>query len=160
MREKLPREPLAEMKPVTYKSSDGLEIPAYLALPKGVPAKALPLIMVPHGGPSTRDTWAMTAFPVPGQPRLRRSSAQFPRLTGYGKKFLNAGNLQWGRAMQDDVTWGVRCLVAQGIANPKRVGILGGWSGGYGTLAGVAFPPDVYAAAVDIVGPFQPDYLA
>jgi dipeptidyl aminopeptidase/acylaminoacyl peptidase len=73
--------------------------------------------------------------------------------TGYGKKFLDAGNREWGAKMQDDVTWGVKYLVAEGIADPKRVGILGGSYGGYATLAGVAFTPDVYAAAVDIVGP-------
>ncbi len=73
--------------------------------------------------------------------------------TGYGKKFLNAGNKQWGDKMQDDVTWGVKYLVAQGIADPKRVGIMGGSYGGYTTLAGVAFTPDLYAAAVDVVGP-------
>jgi dienelactone hydrolase len=73
--------------------------------------------------------------------------------TGYGRKFLDAGNLEWGRKMQDDVTWGVKYLVAEGIADPKRVGILGGSYGGYATLAGVTFTPDLYAAAVDIVGP-------
>ena len=73
--------------------------------------------------------------------------------TGYGKKFLNAGNGEWGRKMQDDITWGVKHLVAEGTADPKRVGILGGSYGGYATLAGVAFTPDVYRAAVDIVGP-------
>lgn len=73
--------------------------------------------------------------------------------TGYGKKFLDAGNREWGAKMQDDITWGVKYLIAEGIADPKRVGILGGSYGGYATLAGVAFTPDVYAAAVDIVGP-------
>ena len=73
--------------------------------------------------------------------------------TGYGKKFLNAGNKEWGKKMQDDVTWGVKYLVAEGIADPKEVGILGGSYGGYATLAGVTFTPDLYAAAVDIVGP-------
>ncbi|MDX6709192.1 MAG: hypothetical protein QOH96_208, partial [Blastocatellia bacterium] len=80
------------------------------------------------------------------QPNFRAS-------TGYGKKFLDAGNLQWGDKMQDDVTWGVKYLVAEGIADPKHIGILGGSYGGYATLAGVAFTPDVYAAAVSIVGP-------
>ena len=80
------------------------------------------------------------------QPNFRGS-------TGYGKKFLNAGNKQWGDLMQDDLTWGVKYLVAQGIADPKRVGILGGSYGGYATLAGLAFTPDVYAAGVSIVGP-------
>ena len=80
------------------------------------------------------------------QPNFRGS-------TGYGKKFLNAGNKQWGDLMQDDLTWGVKYLVAEGIADPKRVGIIGGSYGGYATLAGVAFTPDLYAAAVSIVGP-------
>ena len=80
------------------------------------------------------------------QPNFRGS-------TGYGKKFLNAGNNEWGQKMQDDITWGVKYLVAQGIADPKRVGIMGGSYGGYATLAGVAFTPDVYAAGVSIVGP-------
>src|SRR5262249_49521303 len=68
-------------------------------------------------------------------------------------KFLNASNLEWGQKMQDDLTWGAKYLVADGIANPKRIGIMGGSYGGYATLAGVAFTPDVYAAAVDILGP-------
>jgi dipeptidyl aminopeptidase/acylaminoacyl peptidase len=152
--EKLPREALAERKPITYKSSDGLEIPAYLTLPKGVPAKALPLIMLPHGGPWARDMWRYDSI---SQFLANRGYAvlqpNFRGSTGYGKKFLNAGNLQWGRTMQDDITWGVKYLVGEGIADPKRVGILGGSYGGYATLAGVAFTPDVYAAAVDIVGP-------
>jgi len=72
---------------------------------------------------------------------------------GYGKKFIDAGNLEWGRKMQDDITWGVKYLVTEGIADPKKIGIMGGSYGGYATLAGVAFTPDVYAAAVDLVGP-------
>src|SRR5262245_23807883 len=73
--------------------------------------------------------------------------------TGYGKTFLNAGNGEWGRKMQDDITWGVKYLVSEGIADSRRIGILGGSYGGYATLAGVAFTPDLYQAAVDIVGP-------
>ena len=152
--DKLPREALAPMKPVEYKSSDGLEIPAYLTLPKGVPAKNLPAIMLPHGGPWARDAWGYDRF---AQFFANRGYAvlqpNFRGSTGYGKKFLNAGNLEWGRKMQDDITWGAKYLVAQGIADPKRIGILGGSYGGYATLAGVTFTPDVYAAAVDIVGP-------
>jgi dipeptidyl aminopeptidase/acylaminoacyl peptidase len=152
--EKLPRESLAAMQPIRYKSSDGLEIPAYLTLPKGVPAKNLPLLVIPHGGPWARDDFGYDAmvqfFANRGyavlQPNFRGS-------TGYGKKFLNAGNNQWGEKMQDDVTWGVKHLVGNGTADAKRVGILGGSYGGYATLAGVAFTPDVYAAAVSIVGP-------
>jgi dipeptidyl aminopeptidase/acylaminoacyl peptidase len=72
---------------------------------------------------------------------------------GWGKKYENAGNGEWGRKMQDDLTWGVKYLVAQGVADPRRIGIIGGSYGGYATLAGVTFTPDVYRAAVDIVGP-------
>jgi dipeptidyl aminopeptidase/acylaminoacyl peptidase len=154
VREKLPREDLARMTPVQYKSSDGLEIPAYLTLPKGVPAKDLPTLMIPHGGPWGRDVWGYDAL---AQFFANRGYAvlmpNFRGSTGYGKKFLDAGNREWGAKMQDDITWGVKYLVAEGIADPKRVGILGGSFGGYATLAGVAFTPDVYAAAVDIVGP-------
>lgn len=152
--EKLPRESLASMKPVRYKSSDGLEIPAYLTLPKGVPGKGLPAIVIPHGGPWARDQWGYN--PIAQFFANRGYAVLMPNFrgsTGYGKKFLNAGNGEWGRKMQDDVTWGVRYLIAEGVADPNRVGILGGSYGGYTTLAGVAFTPDVYRAAVDIVGP-------
>jgi dipeptidyl aminopeptidase/acylaminoacyl peptidase len=152
--EKLPRENLTTMTPVQYKSSDGLEIPAYLTLPKGVPAKNLPALVIPHGGPWGRDVWGYNEI---AQFFANRGYAvlmpNFRGSTGYGKKFLDAGNGEWGAKMQDDVTWGVKYLVAEGIADPKRVGILGGSYGGYATLAGVAFTPDIYAAAVDIVGP-------
>ncbi len=153
-RQDLPREPLVAMQPIRYKSSDGLEIPAYLSLPKGVPAKNLPLVVFPHGGPWARDQWGFNPY---AQFLANRGYAvlapNFRGSTGYGKKFLNAGNKQWGDRMQDDLTWGVKHLVAKGIVDPKRVGIMGGSYGGYATLAGVAFTPDVYAAAVSIVGP-------
>src|SRR5689334_19317304 len=153
-RDKLNRSYLAPMNPVKYPSSDGLEIPAYLTLPKGVEAKNLPAVIVPHGGPWYRDTWGYNAF---AQFLANRGYAvlqpNFRGSTGYGKKFIDAGNEQWGNKMQDDVTWGAKYLIAQGIADPKRVGIMGGSYGGYATLAGVAFTPDVYAAGVSIVGP-------
>jgi dipeptidyl aminopeptidase/acylaminoacyl peptidase len=155
IREKLNRDYLAPMTAVRYKSSDGLEIPAYLTLPKmSAPAKNLPAIILPHGGPWGRDSWGYNGFAqflanrgyVVLEPNFRAS-------TGYGKKFLDAGNKQWGDKMQDDLTWGAKYLIAQGIADPKRIGIMGGSYGGYATLAGVTFTPDTYAAAVDIVGP-------
>lgn len=152
--DKLPRQSLADMKPIRYKSSDGLEVPAYLTLPKGVPAKGLPTIVVPHGGPWARDAFGYSPmaqfFANRGyavlQPNFRGS-------TGYGEKFLNSANNEWGGKMQDDITWGVKHLINEGIADPKRVAILGGSYGGYAALAGVAFTPDVYAAGVSIVGP-------
>ena len=154
VREKLPRQHLAEMKVIRYKSSDGLEIPAYLSLPKGVPAKNLPLIVLPHGGPWGRDTWGYRGH---AQFYANRGYAvlqpNFRASTGYGKTFLNAGNNEWGQKMQDDLTWGVKHLVAEGVADPKRIGIMGGSYGGYAALAGLAFTPDLYAAGVSIVGP-------
>src|SRR5687768_15758953 len=149
VREKLPREALSEMKAIRYKSSDGLEIPAYLALPKGLPPKNLPVVVVPHGGPWGRDAFG---YSPTAQFLANRGYAvlqpNFRASTGFGEKFLNAGNNEWGGKMQDDVTWGVKHLIGEGIADPKRVGILGGSYGGYAALAGAAFTPDLYAAAV------------
>jgi dipeptidyl aminopeptidase/acylaminoacyl peptidase len=154
VREELPREALSERRPYHYKSSDGLEIPAYLTLPKGLPAKNLPLIVNPHGGPWTRFMFGYSGL---AQFLANRGYAvlqpNFRGSTGYGKAYLNAGNGEWGRKMQDDLTWGVKALVADGTVDPKRVGIVGGSYGGYATLAGVAFTPDLYAVAVDMEGP-------
>ena len=154
VRERLPREPLAGMQAIRYASSDGVEIPAYLTLPNGVAPANLPLVVVPHGGPWVRDEWSYDTIAqflanrgyAVLQPNYRGS-------TGYGKSFLDASNGEWGRKMQDDLTWGVKHLVERGIADAARVGILGGSYGGYAVLAGVAFTPDLYAAAVSIVGP-------
>jgi dipeptidyl aminopeptidase/acylaminoacyl peptidase len=156
--DKLSREHLAPMKATSYVSSDGMQIPAFLTLPKGrsgaEAGKNLPLIVFPHGGPWARDSWGYNAY---AQFLANRGYAvlqpNFRSSVGYGKKFLNAGNKQWGEKMQDDLTWGVKAMIAQGIADPKRVGIMGGSYGGYATLAGLAFTPDVYAAGVSIVGP-------
>jgi dipeptidyl aminopeptidase/acylaminoacyl peptidase len=154
IRERLPRQDLARMEAIRYESSDGLEIPAYLTLPKGVHARNLPTLILPHGGPWGRDAWGYNSF---AQFFANRGYAvlepNFRSSTGYGKKFLNAGNRQWGDKMQDDLTWGAKYLAAKGIADPKRTGIIGGSYGGYATLAGVTFTPDLYAAAVSIVGP-------
>ncbi|KAB1232640.1 S9 family peptidase [Chryseobacterium viscerum] len=146
---------LAAMTPITYKSSDGLEIPAYLTLPVGSTGKNVPVVVLVHGGPKgPRDYWgynstvqflANRGYAVL-QPNFRASG-------GYGKKFQNGGDLQWGKLMQDDITWGVKYLIDQGIADKNKVVIMGGSYGGYATLAGLAFTPDVYAAGVDIVGP-------
>ncbi len=151
---KVPVKELAAMQVIRYASSDGLEIPAYLTLPKGADPKNLPLVVFPHGGPQARDYWG---FNIIHQFLANRGyavlSPNFRGSTGFGKQFLNAGNKQWGLKMQDDLTWGVKYLVAQGIADPKRVGIMGGSYGGYAALAGLAFTPKVYAAGVSLEGP-------
>lgn len=153
-RPNIPVKDMAQMKPIRYKSSDGLEIPAYLTLPKGADPKNLPLIVFPHGGPWARSGWGFNSYV---QFLANRGYAvldpNFRSSTGYGKKFINAGNNEWGQKMQDDLTWGVKYLVSQGIVDPKRVAIMGGSYGGYATLAGLAFTPDVYACGVSIVGP-------
>ncbi|MBM4170507.1 MAG: S9 family peptidase [Ignavibacteria bacterium] len=154
-RPNLPSEHLATMKPMRIKVRDGLEIPGYLTLPKGVDSKKFPLVMFIHGGPWARDRWGYSSYPqflanrgyAVFQPNFRGS-------TGYGKKFLNAGNKQWGTgSMQHDITDVVNYLVKEGIADPKKVAIAGGSYGGYATLAGLAFTPDLYACGFDIVGP-------
>jgi len=146
---------LCPMQSITYKSSDGLEIPAYLTLPAGPDSTNLPMVVLVHGGPKgPRDYWgfdsrvqflANRGYAVL-QPNFRASG-------GYGKEFQNAGDLQWGRLMQDDITWGVRHLVSEGIADKNKVAIMGGSYGGYATLAGLAFTPDVYACGVDSLDP-------
>ena len=144
---------LAEMKPITYKSRDGLTINGYLTLPKDKEPKNLPVVVNPHGGPWARDVWG---FNSEIQFLANRGYAvlqmNFRGSTGYGKKFWEASFKQWGKKMQDDITDGVKWLVDQGIADPKRIAIYGGSYGGYATLAGLAFTPDLYACGVDYVG--------
>ncbi len=144
---------LAPMKPVQYQSRDGLTIHGYLTLPLGREAKNLPVVINPHGGPWYPDTWG---FNPEVQFLANRGYAvlqmNFRGSTGYGRKFWEASFKQWGQTMQNDITDGVNWLIKQGIADPKRVAIYGGSYGGYATLAGVAFTPDLYAAAVDYVG--------
>jgi dipeptidyl aminopeptidase/acylaminoacyl peptidase len=151
----LPSEHLAPMQAVRYKARDGLEIPAYLTTPSGVEAKDLPTIILPHGGPWARDYWGYDPY---SQFLANRGYAvlqmNFRGSTGYGKKFLNAGNREWGTgAMQHDITDGVNYLIDEGIADPDRVGIFGGSYGGYAALAGITFTPDLYAAAIPYVAP-------
>ncbi len=153
-RPNIPIKDLAEMKSISYKSSDGLQIPAYLTLPKGLEPKNLPVVVFPHGGPWGRDSWGYNTY---AQFLANRGyavlSPNFRASTGYGKKFLNAGNNQWGEKMQDDITWGVKYLISEGIADSTKIGIMGGSYGGYAVLAGLAFTPNVYACGVSIVGP-------
>jgi dipeptidyl aminopeptidase/acylaminoacyl peptidase len=145
---------LASMKPVVIKSRDGLAMNGYLTLPVGVPGKNLPMVLFVHGGPWGRDVWGYNStaqwFANRGYACLQ---VNYRASTGYGKKFLNAGNRQWGLKMHDDLIDSVNWAVKQGIADPKKVAIYGGSYGGYAALAGVTFTPEVFACAVDIVGP-------
>ena len=152
----LQEEDMVAMHPVTYTSRDGLTIEAYLSLPHPYTpetAKALPVVVHPHGGPWARDSWGYSAEV---QFLCNRGYAVFQMnfrgSTGYGRKFLEASYKQWGQAMQDDITDGVNWLIAQGIADEKRVAIYGGSYGGYATLAGLCFTPDLYACGIDYVG--------
>ncbi|HEY9061179.1 MAG TPA: S9 family peptidase [Pseudobacteroides sp.] len=146
-------EKMAKIIPVSYKSRDGLTIYGYLTLPVNKIPQKLPVIVNPHGGPWARDSWG---YNPEVQFLANRGYAvlqvNFRGSTGYGKKFVEAGNKQWGLKMQDDITDGVQWLIKQGIADPKRVGIYGASYGGYATLAGITFTPDLYAAAVDYCG--------
>ena len=147
---------LGEMKPYPYKARDGLDIPAYLTLPPGKLPKNLPTVILPHGGPVARDQlgfdWMAAFFANRGyavlQPNFRGSF-------GYGAKFQEAGYGEWGLKMQDDVTDGVKKLVADGIADPKRICIVGASYGGYAALAGAASTPDLYACAVGFAGVYD-----
>jgi len=144
---------MADMKPIKYQSRDGLTLHGYLTLPKNKTAKMLPVVINVHGGPWARDRWG---FNPEVQFLANRGYAvlqiNFRSSTGYGKEFWMKGFKQWGLTMQDDITDGVNWLVKQGIADPKRVGIYGASYGGYATLAGLAFTPDLYACGVDYVG--------
>ncbi len=149
----LKEEYMASMKPIKFTSRDGLTIHGYLTLPRGVEPKNLPVVVNPHGGPWFRDTWG---FNPEVQFLANRGYAvlqiNFRGSTGYGKKFWEASFKQWGKKMQDDITDGVKWLIKQGIADPKRIAIYGGSYGGYATLAGLTFTPDLYACGVDYVG--------
>lgn len=144
---------LGEQRPISYRARDGAEIPAYLTLPPGVPERSLPLVVLPHGGPEARDE---AGFDWWGQFLATRGYAvlqpQFRGSTGFGRAHRLAGYGEWGGRMQDDVTDGVRHLVATGLADPQRVCIVGGSYGGYAALAGAAFTPELYACAVSVNG--------
>ena len=146
-------EDLAQMKPISFKSRDGLTMHGYLTLPKGAKVENLPVVVNPHGGPWHRDSWG---FNPEVQFLANRGYAvlqiNFRGSTGYGRKFWQASFKEWGLKMQDDITDGANWLIEKGIADPKRIAIYGGSYGGYATLAGVTFTPDLYACGIDFVG--------
>jgi acetyl esterase/lipase len=141
------------VRAITYAARDGAKIPAYITLPPGGADKNLPLVVMPHGGPQARDEgvfdWWAQFLAARGyavlQPNFRGS-------TGYGKAFERAGWKQWGGLMQDDVTDGVAAMVAQGLADPKRICIVGASYGGYAALAGATKTPELYACVAAVAG--------
>ena len=149
----LNEEDMSDMKPVQYRSRDGLVINGYLTLPKGTNGKNLPVIVNPHGGPWHRDSWG---YKSEIQFLANRGFAVFQMnfrgSTGYGREFWEKSFKQWGKLMQDDISDGVNWLIDEGIANPDRIAIYGASYGGYATLAGLTFTPDLYACGIDYVG--------
>lgn len=152
---------LAKMEPVLIPARDGLELVSYLTLPVGTregdgiaPKKPLPMVLYVHGGPWARDQWGLN--PV-HQWLANRGyavlSVNFRGSTGFGKKFINAGNREWGAKMHDDLLDSVKWAIDNKIADPAKIAIMGGSYGGYATLAGLTLTPDVFACGVDIVGP-------
>lgn len=153
--------PLVPMYPVEIKSRDGLNLVSYLTLPKSADANAdgkadkpVPMVLFVHGGPWGRDSYGFNSY---HQWMANRGyavlSVNFRASTGFGKDFISAGDLEWGRKMQDDLTDAVAWAVKSGVAQKDKVAIMGGSYGGYATLAGLTYTPEVYACGVDIVGP-------
>ncbi len=160
-RPELADKPLAQMWPVEIKTRDGLTMPSYYTLPTGSdpdgdgkPDRPVPTVLLVHGGPWARDSYGLNGqhqwFANRGYATL---AINFRGSTGFGKTFTNAGDLQWGTKMQDDLLDGVAWATSQGITDPKRVAIMGGSYGGYATLAGLTFTPTEFACGVSIVGP-------
>jgi len=145
---------MAEMKPIQYTARDGLTIHGYLTIPKGMEAKNLPVIVNPHAGPQWRNSWGFNEFV---QFFANRGYAvlhvNFRGSEGYGKQFMSAGFGEWGLKMQDDITDGVNWIINEGIADEDRIAIFGISFGGYATLAGITFTPDLYACGIDFWGP-------
>jgi dipeptidyl aminopeptidase/acylaminoacyl peptidase len=149
----LDQQPLVDMQVVTIPTRDGLNMVSYLTLPKDG-AKPAPLVLFPHGGPWGRDGWGFDGM---AQLLANRGYAvlqpNFRSSRGFGKKFLNAGNLEWGKKMQDDLVDAVQWAIAQGVTTKDQVAIMGGSYGGYATLAGLTMTPDLFRCGVDLFGP-------
>jgi len=145
---------LAQMKPIRIIARDGLTLHGYLTLPVGVPAKRLPLVLKVHGGPWDRDVWG---YDAEAQWLANRGYAclqiNFRGSIGYGKKFTNAGDREWGGKMHDDLIDAVSWAIKEGVADPARIGIFGVSYGGYATLAAAAFTPDVFRCGAEACGP-------
>lgn len=153
-RPELEKYALAPEKPVIIKSRDGLDLVSYLTVPVGIEPKNLPMVLLVHGGPWARDSWG---FDPQAQWLANRGyavlSVNYRGSTGFGKKFLHAGDREWAAKMHDDLIDAVNWAVQQGIADPKQVAIYGGSYGGYAALVGATYTPDTFACAISVVGP-------
>ncbi|MBN2213694.1 MAG: S9 family peptidase [Bacteroidales bacterium] len=160
-REKLENLKLSRMHPVIIKSRDGKDLISYLTLPywtdpdgNARPKVPLSMVLFVHGGPWARDSWGYDPY---HQWLANRGyavlSVNYRGSTGFGKDFINAGNLEWAGKMHDDLIDALKWTIAENIADKNRIAIMGGSYGGYATLVGLTFTPDVFACGVDIVGP-------
>jgi dipeptidyl aminopeptidase/acylaminoacyl peptidase len=160
-RDKLDGQTLSRMVPAIIKSRDGLDLVSYYTLPSGCdedgdgyPDHPLPMVLYVHGGPWGRDYWGLDPI---HQWLANRGyavlSVNFRSSTGFGKNFVNAGNLEWGKKMHDDLIDAVNWSVQKGISKAEKIAIMGGSYGGYAALAGLTFTPKTFACGVDIVGP-------
>ena len=160
-REALESQSLVKSHPVVIPARDGLDLVCYYSLPldadprqSGAVSDPLPLVLLVHGGPWARDSWGYNpVYQLLANRGYAVLSVNFRGSTGFGKHFVNAGNMEWGGKMHDDLVDAVRWAVSQGIADPDRVAIMGGSYGGFATLVGMTFTPEVFACGVDIVGP-------
>lgn len=144
---------LAEMKPISYKTRDGVVVNGYLTLPRGKKASQVPVVVMPHGGPSGRNVWGYNSEV---QFLANRGYAvfqvNFRGSTGYGKEFWTAGFKEWGRKIQYDITDGVRWLIRENIADSSRIAIYGSSFGGFSALNGICFEPGLYRCAASYSG--------
>lgn len=144
---------MAEQKPIQYISRDGIKINGYLTLPNKSDQKNVPIIVNPHGGPWHRDTWGYNQeIQLLASRGFGVLQMNFRGSTGYGREFWESSFKQWGNIMQNDITDGVNWLIKEGIADPDKIAIYGASYGGYATLAGVTYTPNLYKAAIDYVG--------
>ena len=161
-------QPLVKMHSAVIKSRDGLDLVVYYSLPAGsdangdgLPDRPVPMVLIPHGGPWGRDFWGYNPW---HQWLANRGYAvlavNFRSSTGFGKAFINAGNLEWGGKIMEDQQDAVRWAIAQGIADPQRVAVMGGSFGGYSTLAGLTFTPEVFRLRRGPRRPVEPDHPA
>lgn len=160
-REALEGLPLVKVHPAVIPARDGMDLVCYYSLPLkadpeqgGSVSEPLPMALLVHGGPWARDSWGYNPlFQLLANRGYAVLSVNFRGSTGFGKNFINAGNLEWGGRMHDDLLDAVNWTIEQGIADPQRIAIMGGSYGGYATLVGMTFTPEVFACGVDIVGP-------